>query len=116
MADHRCTEAIWRKGDYRKSLCGKPAKHDPVDGVPTKCGTHSAEGKAKHEAKQNAAYQLWQAERQAKIDVSLAEKNLEGAMRAIAEGHGDPAGLAAQAIGRLDYERATLRALRGEFG
>ncbi len=42
-----CTEKLWSHGGFSQYRCPYRARYDLVDGVATKCGTHSSETKAK---------------------------------------------------------------------
>ena len=109
MSKHRCTEKVWSKGVWASHRCPNTAKFDPdAQGVPTKCGTHSAASEARRKAKQDAKMQKWMKRSDAARDLRQARADVESALRKIAEGHNDPRSLAQETIAALDaaIERA----------
>jgi len=101
----QCTEHVFsgERIDFRGHQCGNTAKNDPdEDGNPTKCGIHSAAGKAKKSAKREASWQKYKAKE--------ARENLERALtseareivRLVAMGHNDARGLCAAWVEKWD--------------
>lgn len=108
----RCTERVWNKGSFRPHKCLNTAKHDPVDGVPQKCGTHSNAAKERRKKKSDESFKMWQRLDDAKNNLNQAVNGLEKIVRRIAEGHNDPQGLATETIEYLDYCRETYKDIK----
>ena len=104
-----CNESVFKT--WSNGPCGNTPKHDPdANGRPTKCGHHSAAGKAKREAKRAATDQKWRDQSAARTAVHNAEVAMEAAIRRIAEGHNDPRSLALEVVAQLDAARAAHKA------
>jgi hypothetical protein len=103
----QCTEHVFsgERCDMRGHQCGKTATKDPdADGNPTKCGIHSAEGKAKKAAKRADKWQEYKAKAdRANLErvLSIEARNI---VRLIADGHNDARGLCADWIARWDAD------------
>lgn len=102
MKKPTCDESVWSRGAWGTYRCGKTASHDPVNGVPTKCGIHCAEAVAKRNAKTEANMRKWREQREASDRVDRARRAVEAVLRTIAAGHNDPRALALDAITELD--------------
>jgi hypothetical protein len=102
MTTPTCKVTVWSKDSWGRSSCGKAARYDYVNGVPTRCGIHCAEAEAKRAAKSEAKMQAWRDERATAHAVDEARLDVEKALREIAAGHNDPRSLATATIARLD--------------
>lgn len=71
MSDHACLATVMCDGGWRSRSCGKPAKHDPINGVPTRCGLHSSERGKRIAEKREARWK----EEQARMDKRRDEAN-----------------------------------------
>lgn len=100
----RCTEGVWGSGDrWSKYQCSHAAKHDPdKNGMPTKCGIHSAAAKANRDAKREQSMQAWRDQRTRDYAIGEAKEKIIPALRQIAAGHNDPRGLATEVLAALD--------------
>lgn len=96
-----CTERVY--SHYSSKPCGKTPKHDPdARGFPTKCGHHSAAAKKRESEERDAK---WRREWEQQMALSAALKEIEPALRKIAEGYNDARGLAQEVIAALDEAR-----------
>lgn len=99
-----CTERIFE--NYASHPCGKVPKYDPdAKGNPTKCGTHRQAAKDRRKAESEARRVKWQEGWEAKGRLREAERDVERALRRIADGHNDPRGLAQEVLSALQLAR-----------
>lgn len=108
----QCTEHVFSgdHADVRGHQCGKTATRDlDADGNPTKCAIHSAEGKAKRQAKQDAKYAnmqaRWKRDRVAR-ELAAEAKDI---IRCIAEGHNDPRAICIDWVSRWEQNESETR-------
>lgn len=96
---HFCTKKLW--DGWHKRSCGNVAKYDPdEDGVPTRCGVHSAEAVARREAKAHAKVAAEMAEWDRRKQQQNLASELHQIIRQIAGGHNDPRGMATEWLER----------------
>lgn len=88
--------------DWHAYQCGNPAKHDPNDeGMPTRCGVHSAASIKKRQDRENAKAAIKNAEREKRRVARLLDKAEIKALLSISKGHNDPRTLATETLNKL---------------
>lgn len=102
-----CLTRVPARQGYGYHLCSKFATDEPdADGNPTKCAVHSEAGIARRKVRQQERDQQWRAKWARDNALAAANKQIEPALRKIAEGHNDARGLAQEVIAALDAARA----------
>lgn len=103
-----CTARVWERGGYLPHTCGKTAKYDPIEGVPTRCGIHCDAAEARRREKAAAQSRKWREQWDAAHALKLAREDTIKVLREIAAGHNDPRTIATETIAAFDaaLERA----------
>jgi hypothetical protein len=105
MTEHRCGVRYMVGGNGPDGYCRNTAKYDDVDGVPTRCGIHSAAAQAKRKAKADErlkaqwerTHHIREEQERARAREAREQARREEAydiLDKIAEGHNDPVALA----------------------
>ena len=101
-----CRTSVPARQGYWYYGCSSPATADPdADGNPTKCATHSVAGEARRKAKRAEHDAVRRTEWTKRDALNAAARELEPALRKIAEGYDDARGLAQEVIAALDEAR-----------